>query len=145
MAHLVRTFEGLDPYDPNGIKTRTLGIEQDQLNALLHEDGTIRDKVRLTRLVLAREVVQAPDVVFEDWMRPEHSDGLCYCGIPDRDLRGIGKQTPPPPGMVFCVFAKPSGKLTRWNWEPQDALHPGFPEDWQNRFGRVLWPPAQAT
>ena len=145
MARLVRTFQALDPRDPSGIQTRILGLEQAQLEALLHEDGKANDTVRLYRLKLAMEVGQGPFVVFEDWMRPEHSDGLCYCGSPKRDYPGRGKDVPAPPGMVFCVYAKPSGKMTRWDWEPRDSLNPDYPENWDTRFGRILWPPPQAT
>jgi hypothetical protein len=145
MAHLVRTFLALDPYEPSGLKSRPIGLERSQIDALLREDGTINDKVRLGRLVLAQEVTTDPIVVFKDWKRPGQEDGVCYCGRPKRDYRGPSVETPAPPNMVFCVFVKASGKMTAWRWEVQDPDAPDFPEDWKNRFGEILWPQARET
>ena len=141
MAHLVYSFDALDPYDSVGTKRKIIGLEQAQVDAMLHS----HDAVRLKRLELAKEVCESPLVVFEDWKRPDNEDGLCYCGRPSRDFQGPSIQRPPPPGMVFCVFVKPSGKITAWRWEPCDKFEIDFPEDWKNRFGRILWPPAQPS
>lgn len=145
MARLVHTFSALDPSDPTGVQTRDIGLEQTQVDVLLHEEGTVNDKVRLARLLLAKEVAQAPEVIFEDLKRPNHEDGLCYCGRPSHDFRGPRIETPAPPNMVFCVFVVSSGKISAWRWEPCDELEPDYPEDWKNRFGRIVWPPGQRT
>jgi hypothetical protein len=108
---------------------------------LLHHEH----HVKLARLLIAKEVVGDPAVVFEDWMRPEREECLCYGGRPDHDFRGPQIETPPPPGMVFCVFVLPSGKITDWRWELADSDEPDYPENWNERFGRILWPQSQST
>ena len=140
MARLTQTFAALDPFDLTGNNPRLIGLEQQQLDSLLRGGHT----TRLARLKLASEVASDPYVVFEDWKRPQQEDGLCYCGRPTIDYRDIDITVPAPPGMIFAVYVKPSGKISRWDWEPADQENPDYPADWRNqRFGRIVWPTVQ--
>lgn len=140
MARLKYTFDALDPFGGDDQTLRTIGVEEEQLNHLLHNEH----RVKFSRLLIAKEVVGDPVIVFEDWMRPEREEGLCYCGHPDHDFRGPQIETPPPPGMVFCVFVLPSGKITDWRWELAEPEEPDYPENWKERFGRIIWPRNQS-
>ena len=145
MARLIRKMTALDPFGESQVSTRIVGLEQSQIDVLVREDGTTRDKVRLGRLVLAKEVVQDPIVVFVGLERPNTDDGLCYCGRPKRDFRGPSIETPAPPSMVFCVFTQSSGKMIGWRWEPCDRYELDYPEDWKNRFRGIAWPSTLTT
>lgn len=139
MPRLRYRLKALDPLDNPGVQTRVIGLEDGQMKAL--NDG--QHDVKLSRIQLAAEVAQDPVAVFQDWKRPEHEDGLCYVGRPSHDFRGVEIETPPPPNMVFLVYTKPSGKITDWRWEKADPNNPDFPEDYQTRFGRLVWPKTQ--
>ena len=140
MARLIHTFPALDPFGGNDEKTWPVGLEQTQLEELLKANH----RKRLARLKIAAVVALDPIVIFGDWKRPEHEDGICYCGKHGEDYHAPDITVPAPPGMVFCVYVKPSGRLSRWNWEPADESNPDFPEGWtKDRFGRILWPQEQ--
>lgn len=145
MSRLIRIFPALDPFGKSGVETWDIGLEQGQLDCLLQENGDVRDKVQLSRLVLAQEVAQNPIVVLQDLKRHETEESLCYCGRPSHDFRGLQIETPPPPGMVFCVYVTKTGKMTRWKWEKSDQNDPDLPENSNhNRFGRIVWPSLRA-
>lgn len=136
MARLFFTLTSVDPFSESELKTREVGLEKRQIDVLT-KNG---DKLRLARLKLMEEVLSNPIAIFQDWKRPEHEDGLCYVGRPEIDYRAIDITVPAPPGMVFMIFVKESGKITDWRWEPADSENPDLPEKWQERFGKQIWP-----
>jgi hypothetical protein len=129
------TIVGIDPNDPSGERTRDLWIEQSFVEALTRSGL----EARVQRLRLVPEVVRDPCLVFEGLERPSQEAGFCYAGRPSRDFPKRGIDLPAPHKKVFLVFVTASGKIFDWRWEDCDPEEPDYPEDWKNRFGRLLW------
>jgi len=129
------TLPALDPFGV-GQARRELRLAQ------AHVDGLTRHglKSRFYRLLLVREVLTNPRVVFQGWEREGFEQALCYVGSPSKDLRSESIETPPPPGMVFLVFVTPQGTLSDWRWEKSAEDNPEFPENYRVRFRRIVWP-----
>jgi hypothetical protein len=139
-----RRFEitdALDPFDPGGVGTRTLWLEQGQIDYLIGDKRDAMLVARFARLQLVKEVVCEPVVVFRGLEREDHESSCCYVGKPSRDCPRPGIDAPAPPGMVFLVFVTQTGKVFDWRWERQSADEPTFPEEWQSRFTEIIWPP----
>ncbi len=137
---MARFVQSMEAFDPQSGGVWTVGLEKSQIDVLVRSDGKINDGARLLRLHLVKEVVTTPLAVFKDWKRPEFEDGLCYCGKPKSDYLGFGKQVPAPKNMVFLVFVTQSGKISDWRWEKECSETPNVPEDFENRFGEMIWP-----
>jgi len=131
------TMEALNPYGSN-----------DPLEVWLpqaHVDGLTRKglETRFARLLLVPEVLKNPEVVFQGLEREGQEEGLCYVGRPSRDFHSTTIEVPAPPGKVFLVFVERGGKVFEWRWEPSEDDEPAYPENYRERFGRVLWPTNQ--
>ena len=95
------TIEALDPFDASGCSTITLRLDCE------HTDGLrmMNLDARYARIMLIPEVVRRPRIVLRGWRREGFEQGLIYVGRPERDYRSPTIETPPPKGMVFCVFS----------------------------------------
>ena len=94
-------------------------------------------------LFSAHEVLQHPEVIFEDLRRDGHDRSMCYVGKPNCFRERV--KHPPHPGMVFSVYITKAKVIFEWGWELEDKDNPGLPIDIKRRFGKTLWTRSSTT
>jgi hypothetical protein len=108
-------------------------------NALVDHVQRYGPEHKFHELKLVKEILELPTVVFEG-LREEQEEGLCYAGIPSGSYTNQGRKKPPLKGKTFLVFLDEERKVFQWRWEDADPEREGYPEKWQERFERPLWP-----
>ncbi len=94
-----------------------------------------RDKVYAARARLVQETLEGgTEFVFAGWGRNGTDGGFTYVGKPERDLRSLTVETPPPKNQVFLIFILDDGTIDFWTWR-----------EWSNGrpvgvSGEQLWP-----
>ncbi len=88
----------------------------------------------------AAKTVLAPTSVFKGLNRgndcpADLKTGWAICGKPRRAYDNQGNATPAPAGMVYVVYADESRFVFDWDWVAESPIEPGYPMDWQLRFG----------
>jgi len=91
-------------------------------------------------LQCARRVILAPTSVFKglrrgDGSEPDVDNGWAYCGKPRRVYLNDGAFQPAPNGMVYVVYSDSENFVFDWDWVAEDPHGPGYPLDWNLRFG----------
>jgi hypothetical protein len=129
-------FEGMAP---SGEGRGTFRIVKDGILEHFRKTG---DSARLLEGLLVPAVIESPAAVFQGLKREGQEEVLVYVGVPsDRFIRNHNIRIPCPPGRTFLVFVTLDLKVVKWRWEEADSERPGFPTDYETRFGRRLWPP----
>src|SRR5437868_2928679 len=102
--------------DPSGVGTREFWIEKDLLQ-FFYKKGWM-DKYK--SVLLAKEVLAAPAVIFEGLQREGQEEALCYAGLASCRFSKDGHQLPAPRDMTFVVYIRSDDVLIRWDWEPAE-------------------------
>jgi hypothetical protein len=135
-------IEALNPYDESGCSTITLRLRRSHVLGAA-EKGLA---ARFARVKLIPDAVKNPIMVLEGWKRDGYDKALIFVAKPVRDFRSPEIETPPPPGMLFLVFATPETYIiSDWRWERADAEDPDVPEESLKRSERILWPTSRKT
>lgn len=96
------------------------------------------------KLFTVREVLNNPNRIFSGLNRlySDTSDHLCFVGKPHSWRRHIGKSevvVPFPSNLVFLVFLNERKSISEFRAEEADREDPLSPENWENRYGELLW------
>lgn len=121
--------------DPSGSGQREFWIEKDLIQYFYKLNWM--DKYK--GLYSVKEVLASPAVVFQGLERDGQETALCYAGLAANSFSRDGNPLPPPPGMTFVVYVRSDDVVYRWDWEIA-ASNLTYPNDFQNRFGKQLWP-----
>jgi hypothetical protein len=84
-------------------------------------------------------ILQDPLVGFEGLEREEQEGGYCYAGLPEFQFKEHNITAPPPPKMIFAVYANAEFCVFEWRWELMDPARQGEPKDSETRFRKRLW------
>jgi hypothetical protein len=127
-------------------KPLVLRVDPQDLKALEFQPAYIRHGL----LNCATKTVLAPTVVFEGLNRGEGSPerlrkGLTFCGKPRWTYDTSRQRHPAPEEMVYLVYADQEGFVFDWDWVKENPGEPGYPIDWQLRFGNPITLSAEAA
>ena len=127
----------LDGFYPNDEGKRGSWVEKDLIQ-FFYKKGWM-DKYK--GLILAKEVLADPAVIFLGLQREGHEEAPCYAGLASCRYSKDGNRPPGPPDMTFTVYIRSDDVLIRWDWEPaENVTYPkGYLEPQQPLQG-VLWP-----
>lgn len=114
----------LSPHDIDSLKTQPAYVSHNLLKC-------------------ARKVVLAPTAIYRGLKRGEKApkrlrEGWAICGKPNRACDNEGRLVPPPPGMVFMVYADAERYVFDWDWVEENKHEPGHPLDVALRFGNPV-------
>lgn len=84
-------------------------------------------------------LLQDPLTIFQGLEREQQETGYCYAGVPEFQFKEHNITVPPPPGMIFTVYANAEFCVFEWRWEVVDPLDGSCPIDSENRFRQKLW------
>ncbi len=131
MARWLLSFEAIHPTERD--KTWETGVPE-RLYRELQNHG---HEKAMGRLLLVREVLlEGARHIYGGWSRPDKDDCWVYVGCPNRDLKSLTIETPPPRGMVFLVFVLPDGTIDEWTWRRRAEEGEGRPE---GITGELIW------
>lgn len=130
--HNCCSLEGLGP---SGKGTREFWIEKDLIQHFYKKGWMHKYK----SLLLVKEVLLYPSVIFEGLEREDQEEALCYAGLASCQYTNTGIAVPPPKGKTFVIYIRSDDVIFRWDWEPADR-NLAYPLDYKDRFGKQLWP-----
>lgn len=138
IADALVIFEGMSP---TGNATRTIHIPMDKL--LEHFDS-VGNRFLYDEVWLVPDVCRSPTGIWKGLNRQDQSEAYCYAGVPTGEFamahNGPFTDEPCPPGIVFTAFLTPACEVSKWRFCQEDHRRPGFPINYDTRFGEKLWP-----
>jgi hypothetical protein len=109
------------------------------------DENRLRQK--MLEAALIPEVLDKPSGIWEDLISSGKTGWLCYSGrASGRLIRNSSINVPCPPSQVFAIYVRETrahdGQLIVdwWEWVPSDPRNPNFPEEYDARYGKQLWP-----
>ena len=122
----------IDPHDPKG-PTIQAEIPHSVYSRLYKYYP-----VRYENLRAAKYVLENPKRIFSG-VRQFNEGGWCFTGKPRMWYIKEDVQAPFPNELVFAVYLNANFRLYEARAEPSDRDDPLCPDDWQNRYGGLIW------
>lgn len=126
----------LDGMAPTGEGKQEFWVDKDKIQGFFK----FGPMFKFHELKLVKELLASPAVVFQGLDRDGQEEGYCYAGLVSCRYTNQGNQLPPQHGMTFAVYMTKDFLIFRWDWEKSHAQTLTYPENYDKRYGREIWP-----